>query len=181
MNTLPVALRNTFAAFSVAALLTACGAGSSGDSTPYQPTTPPATDTSSPDDVVTAPTPDDTTPDSDQGQVEPPAPAPVVDRSATLVWEKPTTNTDGSCLTELAGYRVSYGLSPDAYSRMEALDASDVSCIESEQTDSCGQVVTCSYTVENLDANTTWYFAVQAVDSRGNISDYSNYTPKTIY
>jgi hypothetical protein len=35
-------------------------------------------------------------------------PAPLADRSVTISWTPPATNTDGSVLTDLAGYRIYY-------------------------------------------------------------------------
>jgi Putative Ig domain len=42
--------------------------------------------------------------------------APTANGSAALSWTAPTQNTDGSALTDLAGYRVYHGTSPSALS-----------------------------------------------------------------
>ena len=42
--------------------------------------------------------------------------------SATLTWTAPTQNTDGSPLTDLAGYRIRYGTSPGNYSNTESIN-----------------------------------------------------------
>ncbi len=38
--------------------------------------------------------------------------------SATLTWQPPTTRTDGTPLTNLAGYRIRYGTAPESYSNV---------------------------------------------------------------
>ncbi len=43
---------------------------------------------------------------------------------ATLSWDPPTTNADGTPLTDLAGYRIYYGTSSGSYS--QNIDAGDV-------------------------------------------------------
>src|SRR5262245_39192746 len=40
------------------------------------------------------------------------APSPAPSYSTTVTWTAPTLNTDGSALTDIAGYRVLYGTSP---------------------------------------------------------------------
>jgi Putative Ig domain len=68
--------------------------------------------------------------------------------NATLTWVPPTQNTDGTALTNLAGYRIYYG------SRANALT-------QTIQIDNPG---TTDYVVSNLTAG-TWYFAITAVSS----------------
>jgi hypothetical protein len=73
--------------------------------------------------------------------------------SATLSWTPPTENSNGSVLTDLAGYHVYYGT-----------------------TAALGQSVTLAnpgltrYVLTGL-AQTTWYFAMTAYDSAGRESD----------
>jgi hypothetical protein len=73
--------------------------------------------------------------------------------SATLSWMPPTQNTNGSALTDLAGYHIYYGTTPDL-----------------------GQSVTLTnagltrYVLSGL-TQTTWYFAMTAYDTAGNESD----------
>ncbi len=83
--------------------------------------------------------------------------------SASLSWAAPTTNTDGSALTDLAGYRVYYGTSADLLSR-------DLEITSANAT---------STTVGSLSAG-TWYFAVAAVNSAGLVGDLSNVASKTV-
>jgi hypothetical protein len=82
---------------------------------------------------------------------------------ATLSWTPPTQNSDGSALTDLAGYEVRYGRSADDLPQSVQLSNPSLS--------------TC--VVENL-ASGTWYFAVAAVNTRGVTSPSSNVASKTI-
>jgi Fibronectin type III domain len=84
-------------------------------------------------------------------------------RAATLSWDAPTANTNGSALTDLSGYRIYYGSSPEDLS--ETVQISHVGL----QT----------YVIDNL-APGTWYFAVMAVASNGGESALSDVVAKTI-
>lgn len=79
----------------------------------------------------------------------------------TLAWNAPTTNADGTPLTNLAGYKVYYGTASGSYT----------------STINVGKVT--SYTINNL-ASGTYYFAVTAYDTVGLESGYSNEAAKTI-
>lgn len=81
---------------------------------------------------------------------------------AIISWTPPTTNVDGTALTDLAGYKVYYGTSELTYD--SSLDAGNVS----------------TYTVTNLTENITYFFAVTAYDTAGNESNHSNEVKKTI-
>lgn len=70
--------------------------------------------------------------------------------SATIAWIAPTENEDGSALTDLAGYKILYGTSPDTLT----------------QTVSISNVGLTSYVISNLSAG-TYYFAIQAVNAYG--------------
>ena len=72
-----------------------------------------------------------------------------------LTWDAPTTNADGTPLTDLAGYKIYYGTSSGSYTT--TVDAGNVT----------------TYNVPALPSG-TYYFAVTAVDTSGNESDYSN-------
>src|SRR3972149_9813836 len=74
--------------------------------------------------------------------------------TATLSWDAPTTNTDDTDLTDLAGYKIYYGTSPGTYDSV--IDAAKVT----------------TYTVSDL-TPATYYFAVTAYDEGGNESNYS--------
>jgi len=83
--------------------------------------------------------------------------------SATLSWEAPTTNTNGTALTDLAGYRIYYGASATDFSQNVRLNGVGVQ----------------TYVFDNLQAG-TWYFAVMAVTSTGVESALSNRVATTI-
>lgn len=82
-------------------------------------------------------------------------------RSVTLTWDAPTTNTDGTPLTDLAGYIVYYGTSSNNYTNSVNIG------------NSTGAVIS------NLSPG-TWYFAVTAYDTSGNKSSFSNEVSTTI-
>ncbi|HTT06514.1 MAG TPA: putative Ig domain-containing protein, partial [Steroidobacteraceae bacterium] len=77
--------------------------------------------------------------------------------SATLSWTAPTTNTDGTPLTDLAGYYIYDGTSPSAMQLIATVSSAS----------------TTTYTVSKLTSG-TWYFAVTAYDSAGTQSASSN-------
>lgn len=83
--------------------------------------------------------------------------------AATVSWTPPTSNTDGSALNNLAGYRVMYGRSANDLSQSVEIDNPSVS----------------TYVVDNL-ASGTWYFAVVAVTTQGGSSDLSNVASKSV-
>jgi hypothetical protein len=87
----------------------------------------------------------------------------VANGRATLSWTAPTENTDGSTLSNLAGYRIRYGTSASALTQTIVIDNSSVT----------------TYVVENL-SPATWYFAVTAVNSQGAESSNSNVANKQI-
>jgi len=71
-------------------------------------------------------------------------------QSALLFWVPPTENTDGSPLTDLAGYKIYWGTSEGSYPNSITLD----------------QVGLATYLVEALAAN-TYFFVITAVNSAG--------------
>jgi hypothetical protein len=83
--------------------------------------------------------------------------------TATVTWEAPSINTDGTSITALSGYTIYYGTSP------EALNESIVVSGES----------TLSYEITGLAAG-TWYFAVAADAADGTQSAPSNVGSKTL-
>lgn len=95
--------------------------------------------------------------------VDAPAPANPATGSASLSWSQPTENTDGTALTDLAGYHIYYGTSAGAWtSTITVLDATET-----------------SYVVSGL-APGTYYFAIVAFNSEGSDSTQSNVASKTI-
>jgi hypothetical protein len=88
--------------------------------------------------------------------------ATQVARTATLRWVPPTLNTDGSSLTDLAGYYVYYGPSANNLTRTQQIPDSR----------------TTSYTVNNLTTG-TYFFAISAYTATGTESDLSATGSKT--
>jgi hypothetical protein len=83
--------------------------------------------------------------------------------TAALSWTAPTQNTDGSALTDLAGYRVYYGTSASALNQVVVVPGS----------------ASVSYTFSQL-ARGTHYFAVTAYNTAGTESAMSAVGSKTI-
>jgi hypothetical protein len=94
----------------------------------------------------------------------PPAPANNVPTiSAELSWTPPLENTDGSVLTNLSGYKVYYGNSPDALTQVKAV----------------GNAGLTRYVIDDLPSG-KWYFAVTSVASDGAESQRSPVVSTTI-
>ena len=81
--------------------------------------------------------------------------------SAILAWSAPTTNVDGTPLTDLAGFKVYYGTTPGVYTSIVV-----------------GAVT--SYNVVGLTKGQIYYFTVTAYDSSGYESDYAAMVSKLI-
>lgn len=103
--------------------------------------------------------------------------------TATLNWTSSVTRGDGTCLSNMAGYRVVYGPSSSNYINTIDLLLTNptLTCKTSATPISCGSVTsqTCTYTVTNL-ATGTWYFAIRAFDDLGLESINSNEGSKII-
>jgi hypothetical protein len=84
-------------------------------------------------------------------------------RTATLSWDAPTTNNNGTPLTDLAGYRIYYGSSPENLSHTVKISTVGLQ----------------TYVIEDLEAG-TWYFAVRAVATNGTESTLSDIAAKII-
>ena len=81
----------------------------------------------------------------------------VATGSATLSWLPPTANTDGSPLTNLAGYRVYWGTSAGEYPNSVTLNNAGLT----------------RYVVTDLVPG-TWFFAATALNSSGAESTFSD-------
>jgi|GEM_PF-1571737 len=172
-------LRNVLVALSLSAVLSACGGGGggSGDDIGTVGNNPPVGLPNDP-----APTPNPGTgsnPNPQRPPQKPGQPDLPAERSATLIWEAPNTRTDGTCLGDVTSYVISYGLASGVYDGSVNVEAGKVSCVASGVQDSCGEIMTCTYTVGDL-GTASWYFAVQAEDGNGQRSGYSNEVVKTI-
>jgi hypothetical protein len=83
--------------------------------------------------------------------------------SVTLSWTAPTKNTDGTALTNLAGYRVHYGTSAGNYTNSVQLPNKSLT----------------SVVIEDL-VPARWYFAVKAYNTSGVESTFSGSVSKLI-
>lgn len=83
--------------------------------------------------------------------------------TATLSWEAPTANTNGSPLIDLAGYRIYYGPSPKQLSHSVHIKSVGLQ----------------TYVIDDLEPG-TWYFAVKSVAANGAESSLSDVVAKTI-
>ena len=83
--------------------------------------------------------------------------------NATLTWTPPTTNTDGSSLTNLAGYRISYGTSPTSLNQLI-------------QVPNAGAT---AYVVDGLSPG-TWYFSLRTYTATGQESANTAVASKTV-
>ena len=90
-------------------------------------------------------------------------PPPTTNGSATLSWTAPTVNTDGTPLTNLAGYQINYGSS--ATSMPRTLQGTDPTAT--------------SATITGLSSG-TWYFEVVAINAVGLQSSTSGVVSKTL-
>jgi hypothetical protein len=85
----------------------------------------------------------------DASQPTPPS-APQSSGSATLAWQPPTQNTNGSMLTNLAGYHIYYGTAPNNLAQTVNVPNPGVT----------------RYVMSGLVA-ATWYFQMTAYDKNG--------------
>jgi hypothetical protein len=82
--------------------------------------------------------------------------------SVALSWDAPTTNTDGTPITDLAGFKIYQGTASGVYGSLT--DVGNVLC----------------FVVTGLTVGITYYFAVTAYNTASNESDYSNEVSKAI-
>ncbi|WP_405241479.1 putative Ig domain-containing protein [Lentisalinibacter salinarum] len=83
--------------------------------------------------------------------------------SVTLSWSPPTENTDGTALTDLAGYRIYWGTTSGSYPNSVTIDNPGVT----------------TYVVENLVPD-TYEFVATSYNTSGVESDYSAPATKTV-
>ncbi len=83
--------------------------------------------------------------------------------AVTVSWTPPTSNSDGTEITNLAGYQIEYGSSPAALL----------------QTINVNSVGLTSYVIENLTPG-TWYFAIKAINGSGVSSNQSGVVQFTV-
>lgn len=81
-------------------------------------------------------------------------------RSVRVSWQPPLTNSDGTALTDLKGYRIVYGTQSGVYTDSVPVNGTGLA----------------TYTVENLQSGQKYYFAMVAVNAAGTESDFSQET-----
>jgi hypothetical protein len=89
--------------------------------------------------------------------------APPVTGSATLGWTPPSSNTDGTPIQGLAGYRIYYGNSASTLNQVVTISNPGIT----------------SYVLDNLLAG-SWFFSVRAFTNDGTESSNSSVVSKTI-
>jgi hypothetical protein len=88
---------------------------------------------------------------------------PTASTGVTINWTPPTENTDGSALTNLAGYDIHYGTQPGSYTQTITVSNPGIA----------------TYVVDNLSPG-TYYFAVAAVNTQGAESPLSSPVSTTV-
>ena len=88
---------------------------------------------------------------------------PTASTGVTVNWNPPTENTDGTPLTNLAGYDIHYGTKPGNYTQTITVSNPGIA----------------TYVVDNLSPG-TYYFAVAAVNSQGAESPMSAAASATV-
>lgn len=114
-------------------------------------------------------------------------------RAVKLTWNAPETNTDGSALKDLAGYRIYYRLPSQDYNKERSLrldlESKGLRCVK-DGTDKQGRhgkdkkggkddkaPTVCTYTLHDL-GKAPHFFTVRAFNERGKESNPSNEVKK---
>ena len=144
-----VEYRLKFAALVVAsALLSACNLGNNTSAdTPSTAADTGSAETAAPSPVTST---NNSTSSSSTSSVAAPSATGTGSGSATLVWSPPTENTNGSMLTNLAGYRIYFGSSASALTEVIDVKSAGIT----------------SYVVDKL-VSGTYYFALSAYNATG--------------
>ena len=92
--------------------------------------------------------------------------------AATLTWNAPTTNTDGSALTNLAGFKIHYGTATATYNQPTiTITLAQAAC-------TVATPPVCTYNA--LVPDGTWFFVVTAYNTANTESPYSNEVSKVV-
>jgi fibronectin type III domain protein len=92
-----------------------------------------------------------------------PPPAAATSTSVTLSWQPPTQNSNGSPITDLAGYVIHYGTASAAYTQLAKVQNAGLT----------------RFVLDNL-AKGTYYFAITAYNSKGLESELSGEVTATL-
>jgi hypothetical protein len=93
----------------------------------------------------------------------PPTPPVVAGTSVTLGWVAPTQNSNGSPITDLAGYKIHYGTASANYTKVVAVSNPSIS----------------RYVLDSLEGG-TYFFAITAYNSKGMESALSGEISATL-
>ena len=150
---------------SLGVALAGCGANESGSSAAATSTTSTGTTGSSPPtsaDAGTSTSGSSTTSGSTTSGSTPPT-TPVAGTSVTLGWVAPTENNNGSPITDLAGYKIHYGVTSQDYTKVVAVSNPSLS----------------RYVLDSLESG-TYFFAITAYNSKGIESTLSGEISATL-
>ena len=150
---------------SLGVALAGCGANESGSSAAATSTTGTGTTGSSPQtsaDAGTSTSGSSTTSGSTTSGSTPPT-TPVAGTSVTLGWVAPTENNNGSPITDLAGYKIHYGVTSQDYTKVVAVSNPSLS----------------RYVLDSLESG-TYFFAITAYNSKGIESTLSGEISATL-
>jgi predicted phage tail protein len=155
----------------LAVALSGCGGSGASSATSAAPTQAAAPSqgsvpTSSPSTASTGSAPASTSTPAAASTSPPPAsstPPTATIGNVTLNWTPPTQNTDGTPLTNLAGYDIHYGTASGKYTQTVTIDNPGIA----------------TYVVGNLSPG-TYYFSVTAVNSQGTESPLSSEVSTTV-
>ena len=150
---------------SLGVALAGCGANESGSSAAATSTTSTGTTGSSPQtsaDAGTSTSGSSTTSGSTTSGSTPPS-TPVAGTSVTLGWVAPTENNNGSPITDLAGYKIHYGVTSQDYTKVVAVSNPSLS----------------RYVLDSLESG-TYFFAITAYNSKGIESTLSGEISATL-
>ena len=142
---------------SVAIALAGCGGSDGASSAGASATSPFATaNAATPDSGTTNGTGGSVTGGTNGSGSTTPPPATATSTSVTLSWQPPTQNSNGSAITDLAGYVIHYGTASAAYTQLAKVENAGLT----------------RFVLDNL-AKGTYYFAITAYNSKGLESELS--------
>ena len=152
----------------LAIALAGCGddeSGSSGVGSTTSSTStsaPPTVADTAPATTTTPPTGGTTTPPG-SGTTAPPTTTPASSSNLTFGWQAPTENSNGTPITNLAGYKIHYGTASQQYTQVAEVSNPSLS----------------RYVIDSLPSG-TYYFAITAYNSQGIESALSGEVSTTL-
>jgi hypothetical protein len=155
---------------SLGVALAGCGSDESGSSTAATSTTSTSTTGSNPQTAADSSTSGSSTSGSTTsgsttttGSAGSTAPTTVAGTSLTLGWVAPTENSNGTPITDLAGYKIHYGTASANYTKVVAVSNPSLS----------------RYVLDSLESG-TYFFAITAYNSKGIESTLSGEISATL-